>query len=136
MYRSTISLLAAAAAAAFAAARPMPSDAPQPPQGEERHAELRDTLTLDGRMSEADSLLIIDWRPPFVDMERIEYATPYERGDSVSEVVIRVVMPRHALDAGTVTIWRAIINNGSMGNWHMPYPAGYLDARTLSFPPP
>ncbi len=111
----------------------MPAGAPQPPQEEERAVELRDTALLDGRMSEADSLLIIDWRPPFVDMERIEYATPYRRGDSVSEVVIRVVMPRHTLDAGTVTIWRAIINNGSMGNWHMPYPAGYIDARTLSF---
>lgn len=133
MYRPILSLLAAAAFTALATAQPMTSAAPQPPPGSELPMHIRDTLSSDEQMSTADSLLIIDWRPPMLDMERIEYTTAYERGDSTSSVVIRVVMPRHALDRSTVTIWRTIINNGSMGNWNMPYPAGYLDARTLSF---
>ena len=28
------------------------------------------------------------------------------------------------------------ISNGSAGNWGVPYPSAFLDARTLSFPPP
>lgn len=133
MYRPIILLLAATLSAAIAAAQPAPQRAGQTPPPRDTRTELRDTTLLDGRMSAADSLLIIDWQPPLMDMERIEYTTSYERGDTVRSVVIRVAMPRHMLDRSTVTIWRTIINNGSMGNWHMPYPAGYLDARTLSF---
>lgn len=133
MYRSIISLLAATLSVALATGHTAPHPNRQRPLPGENPTELRDTTQLDERMSVADSLLIIDWRPPMLDMERIEYTTAYERGDSVSSVVIRVAMPPHMLDRSTVTIWRTIINNGSMGNWHMPYPAGYLDARTLSF---
>lgn len=136
MYKPITTLLAAAFIAVATLARQMPDAAPQPPTTERRAAELRDTLSTTERMSEADSLLIIDWRPPMLDMERIEYPTPYQRGDSTSPTIIRLTMPRDAIDRSTITIWRMIINNGSMGNWHMPYPAGYLDARTLSFPTP
>lgn len=136
MYKPITTLLAAAFIAVAALARQMPCAAPQPPTDDRRTTELRDTLPAAERMSAADSLLIIDWRPPMLDMERIEYPTPYRRGDSVSQTIIRLAIPRDAIDRSTITIWRMIINNGSMGNWNMPYPAGYLDARTLSFPTP
>lgn len=97
--------------------------------------ERRDSTVLDNGYETTDSMSIIEWHPPYLEWERIEDEHAGIRSDS-SSVVIRIPPPRRLLPDEIFTIWRLSITNGSMGNWGMPYPAGYLDARTLSFPSP
>lgn len=97
--------------------------------------ERRDSTALDNGYETTDSMSIIEWHPPYLEWERIEKKHTGIRSDS-SSVVIRIPPPRRLLSNEIFTIWRLSITNGSMGNWGMPYPAGYLDARTLSFPSP
>lgn len=129
MYRSITAIAILTAVVTIAAV------CAQPPGATHELPHRDSDLTDRARFDKHDSLIIIEWRPPYIDWERIEYALPASRSDS-SSVLIRVETPRHMLDRETFTIWRTIINNGSMGNWHMLWPAGYLDARTLSFPLP
>lgn len=85
---------------------------------------------------------ITKWLPieKFAQEMRAEQTARFQASQFSTDMVIpkkpaRVVVV--SPDNNSVKFGKHItISNGSAGTWGVPYPSAFLDARTLSFPPP
>ena len=116
---------------------------PQPNSPDNPQKRVEDRLQSGDEFDELHDLPdITKWLPieKFAEEMRATESQKYQPRTFTTTMVIPKKQPRFVVvspDNNTVKFGKNFsISNGNAGNWGVPYPSAFLDARTLSFPVP
>ncbi|MCH5329467.1 MAG: hypothetical protein J1E04_00785 [Alistipes sp.] len=129
-------IITAAAVLTASAQEPQPQKNDGPQTGEQRESVAADDYDLEALPD------ITKWLPveQFAQEMQAERTARFAKSSFSTDMVI----PKRKIKAVVISPdnnsirfgEHFSISNGSAGNWGVPYPSAYLDARTLSFPIP